>query len=111
MADTVEYTFKYRGAYTGDETGRRYLYRPGQSFEAPKGEFDGMDSSRYETRPLRPGAESEASGYQTREYEVKGAYKDLYEDGQLVEKNVRCKKADAEAWADGDLTLDELQNR
>ena len=52
--DEVEYTFEYRGAYTGDVTGRRYLYKAGQSFTAPEGEFRGMDSSRYQTRPLKP---------------------------------------------------------
>lgn len=89
MADKkVKYTFQYRGAYTGDVTGRRYLYRPDQSFVAPEGEFDGMDSSRYETRPLRPApaASEEQEKPEEGTHHTGAGWYEVRVDGEVIDK-------------------------
>lgn len=86
MADQVEYTFKYRGAYTGDVTGERYLYREGQSVKAPEGEFRGMDSSRYRTRPLTASSSSAGEGPEDGIHHVGNGWYEVRIGGEVVDK-------------------------
>lgn len=84
----------------GAVTGKHYRIPAGETrtLDVPEGELQTFPDNRIVE--VRRGPD--------RSWKGDGSWKTLYEDGDEVAK-VQCSADDAEAWADGDLDLSDLQ--
>ena len=109
----VHVRFTSPGSFRGAVSGRMIRYEPGDEMTLPKGELDHVRNpggNWYQTRPIEGATDTGDTREDIeRSYESNGAWKTLFVSGDQVAK-VMCSKDEADAWAAGTLSLDDLQS-
>lgn len=102
MSDKVTAVIRGATSGIGHATGRHYRVGAGETLRlenVPRRELDTFPDDRVGV------VGDEGTG---RSWEANGSWKTLYDNGEEVDK-VLCSPDEADAWADGDLDLSDLQ--